>query len=159
MTPQRLGRLITVSTAALLALMLVGPGIATAATPGWQFRNILQEPTTVADGGVASFKFQVFNNGKSNISKLFLTDSYNGAALSVTNSRGVTCQTSPQLFCSFGALAAKGFINVQVLYRVGTSDFTTTFQLDSSGDPAGGNNSHGDSLLRTLTTFVNASAN
>jgi hypothetical protein len=48
---------------------------------------------------------------------------------------------------------------VVIAYRVGTVDFTNTFKLDSTGDPAGGNNSHGDSLPLTVTTGVNTNAN
>jgi hypothetical protein len=154
---KHLGRIATALTTGALLGAMVGAAPASAKTPGWQFLNVQQLPATVADGGVAGFSFRIFNNGKSNISALYLTDSVVAAPVYLTNSRGTVCQTTPDLRCSFGALRSKAFIDVTIAYRVGTTDFTNTFQLDTTGDPPGGNNSHGDSLKVTKTTVVNSS--
>ena len=153
-------RLAGVSVAAALVLAALGAGPVAAKTPGWQFQNVKQLPATVAPNALAGFSFRIFNGGTSNISSLFLTDTFNGAAAYVANSRGTVCQTSPQLKCNFGALNSGAFIDVTVAYRVGTANLVNKFQLDSTGDPAGGNNSHGDSAFSVqLTTTVSSSVN
>jgi Domain of unknown function DUF11 len=154
---KHLGRVATALTTAALLGAMVGAAPASARTPGWQFLDVQQLPATVADGGVAGFSFRIFNNGKSNISALYLTDTTSAPIEYIATSRGTAvCQTVPTLRCSFGALNSKASINVTIAYRVGTTNFTNTFKLDSTGDPAGGNNSHGDSLPLTLTTAVNS---
>lgn len=158
MIRSRLSRPAAILTA-VLALLLVGVAPTSAATPGWKFVNVQQLPSTVAPNGTAGFKFRILNDGKSNISQLFLTDSVNAAPTYFWNSRGTVCQTSPNLYCSFGALNSKAWIDVTIAYKAGTSNFANTFKLDSSGDPTGKNNSHGDSKLLSLTTAVSSSVN
>ncbi len=160
MIRKRLGRVAaTLTTLALLGAGAIAAGPASAAQPGWQFINVQKLPPTVGDGAVAGYSFRIFNNGKSNISQLFLTDTVVAEPEFFWNSRGTVCQTDPDLRCSFGALTSKSFIDVIIAYRVGTSDFSNTFRLDSTGDPAGGNNSHGDSKLLPLTTQVSTNQN
>jgi hypothetical protein len=157
---KRLGRLSTAITAAALlgAMAIAAP--ASAATPGWEFQTVQQLPDTVGVGQVAGFKFRIYNGGKSNISALFLTDTAIGSPEFNWNSRGTACETVPEFKCAFGALNSKAFIDVIVAYRVGSTNFTNKFQLDSTGDPAGGNNSHGDSKFTDLlTTIVSSDAN
>lgn len=159
MIRKRLARIATaILTAGLLGAMTVAAP-ASAATPGWEFRNVQQLPPTVADGALAGFSFRIFNSGRSNISALYLTDTVVAAPEYLWNSRGTVCQRTPDLFCSFGALNAQAFIDVTIAYRVGTTDFSNTFKLDSTGNVVGGNNSHGDSKLLPLTTNVSTSSN
>lgn len=146
-------------TAAVALVAALGAAPVAAKTPGWQFLNVQTLPATVGQNAVAGYTFTIKNGGKSNISSLFLTDSVNAVPLFVSNSRGITCETSPNLKCSFGALGSGATINVTVAYRVGTSTFNNTFQLDTTGDPAGGNNSHGDSLFAPVSTAVSSSVN
>lgn len=134
--------------------MAIGVGPASAAQPGWQFINVQKLPATVSQNAVAGYSFTIKNGGSSNISKLFLTDTVVAAPLHFTNSRGTVCQTTPDLRCDFGALVAGDSIDVTIAYRVGTANFNNTFRLDSSGDPTGRNNSHGDSKLESVTTTV-----
>jgi hypothetical protein len=147
-------RLFGLVCVALLAVIAVGVGPAGAAQPAWKFVNVEKLPATVSENAVAGYSFRILNDGSSNISKLFLTDSFVGAPVFFWNSRGTVCQTSPDLRCDFGALIAGDWIDVKIAYRVGTADFSTTFRLDSSGDPAGKNNSHGDAKLQSVTTDV-----
>lgn len=136
--------------------MALGVGPASAAQPGWQFIYVQKLPATVSQNAVAGYSFTIKNGGSSNISKLYLTDSVVAAPLYFTNSRGTICQTTPDLRCDFGALVAGATIDVTIAYRVGTGNFSNTFKLDSSGDPAGTNNSHGDSKLESVTTAVSS---
>lgn len=161
MIRQRLGRIsVAITVGALLGAAAVAAGPVSAKTPGWQFLNIQQLPDTVAPCALAGTKFRIYNSGKSNISVLYLTDTFDGPAEFVSNSRGTVCQTSPQLRCAFGALASKQFIDVTVVYRAGNGNFDNTFQLDANGAPSGNNNSFGDSLFSPkLTTAVNSSVN
>jgi hypothetical protein len=157
---KRLSRLATalISASLLAAMAVAGP--ASAKTPGWTIGPITKLPPVVADGGVAGFSFRISNGGSSNISALYLTDTFVGAAEYFSSSRGTAgCTLSPDLRCAFGALNAGAFIDVVVAYRVGTTDFSDTFKLDSTGDPSGGNNSHGDSFLKSVTTNVSTNPN
>ncbi|MBI2780835.1 MAG: hypothetical protein HYX55_03430 [Chloroflexi bacterium] len=159
MIRKRLGQLATaVTTAALLGALVVAAPVS-AQTPGWTILNLQKLPPVVADGGVAGYSFTIKNGGKSNISALYLTDTYVGVPVYLSNSRGTTCQLSPDLRCAFGALNAGATIDVVIAYTVGTTDFSDTFKLDSTGDPAGGNNSHGDSFLKSVTTTVSTNPN
>ncbi len=159
MNRKRLSRLSAAILSAGLLGAMVAAAPASAATPGWQILNIQNLPPVVADGGVAGYSFTIKNNGRSNISALYLTDTYVGTPVYFSNSRGTSCTLSPDLRCAFGALNSMATINVVIAYRVGTTDFSNTFTLDSTGDPAGGNNSHGDSLLAPVTTTVSTSSN
>jgi hypothetical protein len=156
---KHLGRVATALTTAALLGAMVGAAPASAKTPGWQFLNVTKIPAVVADGSVAGYSFRIYNNGSSNIAALYLTDTTDAAIEYLVNSRGTVCQIDPTLRCAFGALVSKGFIDVTIAYRVGSTNFTNTFKLDSTGDPAGGNNSHGDSLPLNVTTAVNSSPN
>jgi hypothetical protein len=155
---KHLGRAATaIATAALLGAMVAAP--ASARTPGWDFINVKQLPDTVSPNAFAGFSFTIINKGSSNISALYLTDTAAGSPEYIANSRNITCATAPELRCAFGALNAGATIDVTVAYRVGAANFTDKFQLDSTGDPAGGNNSHGDSKFSALlTTVVSSSA-
>lgn len=160
MNRKRLSRLATAILSAGLLGAMVAAAPVSAATPGWQIINMQKLPPVVADGGVAGYSFTIKNAGRSNISALYLTDSYVGAPVYFSSSRGTSlCQLTTDLRCAFGALNAGGTINVVIAYRVGTTDFSDTFQLDSTGDPAGGNNSHGDSYLKPVTTTVSTNPN
>ena len=154
MTGAPIRRFVSLLSVGLLAAIAIGVGPATAATPGWKFINPQKLPDTVSQNAVAGYSFTILNDGSSNISKLFLTDSYVGKTAFFWNSRGTVCQTDPDLRCDFGALVPGDTIDVKVAYRVGTGDFSTTFRLDSSGDPPGKNRSHGDTLPLPLTTDV-----
>lgn len=159
MNRSQIRRIAGVTVAAALVLAALGAGPVAARTPGWQFLNVQTLPTTVGQNAVAGYSFTIKNGGKSNISALYLTDTTSTPPEFVWNSRGTACQLSPTLRCEFGALVAGASIDVIVAYRVGTTNFNNSFQLDSTGDPAGGNNSHGDSKLQPVSTAVSSNAN
>lgn len=149
MIHKRLSRFAAISTSAVLALMLLGAGTASASPPGWQFLNAVNESPLVAPGRLAGWSFTISNGGSSNIAKLYLTDSLAQAAVYVKSDRP-GCVLSPVLFCDFGALAAGDSFNVLVVHTAPSSagDFPITFQLNGSGktfsDSKG--RSHGDTL-------------
>jgi hypothetical protein len=155
---KRLGRFAIVATSAALLGVMAASAPVSAAQPGWRFENLQYLPASVGDGQVAGYSFTIANRGRSNISQLFFTDSVNAAPVYFTATRP-GCVTSPNLYCAFGALNSGHTIDVVIAYRVGTSDFSNTFRLDSTGDPAGGNNSHGDSKLLPVTTDVSTNSN
>lgn len=156
MIRKRLGRLFTAITTAAVLGTAVAALPASAAQPGWRFEDLAYLPAAVGDGQLAGYSFTIANRGKSNISQLYLTDTVNAAPQYFTADRS-GCVTSPNLFCSFGALNPGQTIKVTIAYRVGTTDFSNQFRLDSTGDPAGGNNSHGDTLTMNVTTTVSTS--
>jgi hypothetical protein len=157
-----LRRLVTVASSAILVLMLLGAGIATASTPGWAFTNTATLPATVTPGADAGFQFDIVNQGKSNISQLYLTTSDNAVPSYFSNSRGTVCQLSPTLFCAFGALNAGDSIHVLIAYTTPTlgSSFGIIFQINGTGvsftDP---HRSHGDTLSQPFTTALSADPN
>jgi hypothetical protein len=157
---KRLGRIsAAIAVGALLGASAIAAGPVAAKTPGWTIQNVQNLPDTVAQNAVAGYSFTIKNIGSSNISSLYLTDSVSATPEFFWNSRGTVCTLSPDLRCSFGALNAGASIDVILAYRVGTSNFSDKLQLDSTGDPSGKNNSHGDSFIQTVTTPVSSSSN
>jgi hypothetical protein len=159
-TGNRMRRLATVATTALLGTMLLGVGTATASTPGWQFQLQTALPTAVTPGADAGYSFRIANIGKSNISQLYLTDSVNAAPSYLSTSRGTAvCQQSPTLFCAFGALNAGDFIDVTIAYTTSTSgpSFAPTFQVNGTGVSFhDAQHSHGDTLSTTISTTLSS---
>lgn len=159
----RIRRLVSVASAAVLALMLLGPGTVSATVAPFEFTNFASLPSTVSPGADAGYQFTIHNKSTStNISQLFLNAKDSGVPTFVWNDRGITCQTSPYLSCAFGALNAGAEIKVVVAYDTTgfSSPFSVTFNLDSVGgatkDP---HQSHGDSVSKTLTTAINNGIN
>jgi len=143
--------------------MLLGTGIATAATPGWTFTNQTYIPDTVQPGSDAGYSFTIKNGGKSNISQLFLVSDSTQPITYLDTSRGITmCQQSPYLKCAFGALNAGATIDVVIAYTTPSSgtSFAPTFGLNGTGNtPDPGSNSHGDTKSYQFTTTLNSSIN
>jgi hypothetical protein len=157
---KRLGRISAVITlGALIGASALAAGPVAAKTPGWTIENVQNLPATVGQNAVAGYSFTIRNAGSSNISALYLTDSVNAAPEFLSTTRGTTMCTLTNLRCAFGALNAGATIDVVLAYRVGTSNFSDTLQLDSTGDPAGGNKSHGDSYFKAVSTSVSSSPN
>ncbi len=143
--------------------MLLGTGTAVAATPGWAFTNQVLIPDTVSPGSDAGYSFTIVNNGKSNISQLFLVSNSTQPITYLDTSRGTGgCLLAPYLKCDFGALNAGAHIDVLIAYTTPSSGatFAPTFGLNGTGNtPDPGGNSHGDTKLYTFTTTLNSSAN
>ncbi len=179
MSSRRFRRVASVVSTALLALMMIGPAPALGAQANWHFYNPTTGakdagellPSVVAPGSAAGYSFRIKNDGPSNISQLFLTDSRyaddptNAVPAYFFNDRGTDCQLDPYLYCAFGALNAFDSITVTIAYNTlkdGPATFPVTFQLNSTGNTFSDNknnprgNSHGDTLSLTLTTTLNA---
>jgi hypothetical protein len=163
----QLRRITTVATAAALALMLLGNGVAQATPPQWELSAITSVPPTVGPGANAGYSFSVTNHGPSNISALYLlatdvTAPPKYAAWQITTGTTVTgqgsCSTTVQLDCAIGALNAGQVVSFLVAYAVGTSNFSVTFQLNTTGSiisPNGHN--HGDVLQDVGRTSISNS--
>jgi len=157
----RLRRLATVTSAALLALTLLGAGTASAATPPWS-STATSVPGSVSPGNYALYHLTVTNNGVSgpNISQLFLEDNVAFAAFSASPSSG-SCVVSPILSCNLGALNAGATDTIDVVYKTpstGTS-FAIDFQFNTSGNTFSDSKhrSHGDNLDTPVSTILDSS--
>lgn len=159
MSSRRLRHAVSVAVSALLALMVLGPGVTSAATPGWTM-NVTTLPSTVSPGAAAGYRVVITNAGKSNIAKLALTDSRTEAPVSVTTSAG-SCNSAGQLLCNLGALRSGASVTVTVAYLTsGASPFSITFEANTSGVSfSDGGTSHGDALRQTATTTLNSNPN
>ena len=146
--------------------MVLGIGTVSAAPPGWKFVAPKAVPPQVTPGNDAGYSFTILNDGKSNISQLFLTDSIEAEPTFLFTSRGTdVCVTSPRLKCSFGALNAGASIDVVVAYStVGITAQTldVTFQLNTTGSTFSDGDkqtSHGDTKDQKLTTALVSNKN
>lgn len=179
MTPQRrLGRLLTVSTAALLALVLVGPGIATAANPGWDILYT-KLPTVVKAGNDAGYAVTIQNKGRSNINALTFTatalstptagPSYFSGLTWNQGGPGSCTNTGPggpgPLTCNLGTVTAGTNITFTVAFDVpvgATGTFDVKLEISSASGNTGsdtGGNSRGDAFSRTAQTGISNSVN
>lgn len=154
MIRKRLGRFATVFTAASMALLLIGVGTASAATPGWKNSNAVAILSNVGPGKDAGFTVTLKNEGPGNIATLsFKADK---EASYVSDSR---CVTSPVLLCTFGAQNVGQTIVLKVAFTVGSAgSFTVNFSESTNGFSQNdkGGNSRGDingfSASATVTT-------
>jgi hypothetical protein len=161
-TGNRMRRLATVATTALLGSMLLGVGTASAKTPGWEFLDNVTLPSAVTPGADAGYSFRIHNGGTSNIAQLYLTTSVNAVPSYFTNDRGTVCQLSPTLSCAFGALNAGASIKVIVAYTTPPtgSSYNPIFQINSTGVTfQDAHHSHGDTLSDPFSTTLSTNAN
>lgn len=158
MASHRLQRAVGVASSALLALTLIGPSAVQAAPPGWVFENVALLPATVSPGANAGYTFTIANRGKSNISQLYLTSSATTSPTYLASTRA-GCQTTPVLYCAFGALNSGDVIDITIAYTTPTTGSTSsvTFQLNATGVTFSdkGGNSRGDTLNLPMTTALN----
>jgi hypothetical protein len=141
-TRYRTRRLATVVSSALIGLLLLGTGIASANPPGWKTSHVDPIP---ADGVVAPSTATVFNNvgyvvtiinnGKSNITALTLTTdlptsapnngspTYVGPVTYLGQNAIGHCSAANDglLACSFGSLNSLASVSVTVAYRTPTT--------------------------------------
>jgi hypothetical protein len=150
------------AAASILILSAFGATSVSAGQPNWDL-TVTTLPNAVSPGADAGYRLVIRNNGSSNISKLFLNDTVAGPATYLAGDRANTCQTSPVLFCSFGALGSGGSITLTVAHATPASgaSFSVTFELNTSGASANdkGHTSHGDTLTRTATTSLSGDQN
>jgi hypothetical protein len=150
------------ASATLLALSVFSATGVSAAQPGWDI-DITNLPEAVSPGADAGYRLVIENNGPSNIAQLFLNDDLIDVAPTFLAGQRVNlCQTSPELFCSFGALNAGDSITLTVAYTTfGSGSFPVTFQLNTTGASFNdkGKNSHGDTFTKTATTLLDGDQN
>lgn len=138
--------------------MIIGPGIATAKTPTWSMA-VVRIPTSVSPGAYAAYTVTIKNTGKSNIAKLFLTDTRPEHPYAVSPSTG--CAATGQLLCSLGALGPGKSVKRTVVYATPSTgaSFNVTFEANTSGvSGSDGGTSHGDTLRKSVSTALNGSA-
>ncbi len=148
----------------LLAAALIAPGTAAAKTPGWSM-TVTPLPGTVSAGAAAGYRVVITNGGKSNIAKLYLTDSRTESPIAgfTTTSQG-SCGTDAvtgELSCSLGALGSGRSATVTVAYMTsGASPFDVTFEANTSGVSfSDGGTSHGDALTASASTVLSTDPN
>ena len=129
MIRKRLGRFATVLTAASMALLLVGVGTTSAATPGWWNSSAAPILESVGPGKDAGFTVTLLNEGPGNIATLYLKA--DKEASYVSDSR---CTKAPTLYCSFGAQNVGQTIVLKVAFTVGSAgSFTVNFSESANG--------------------------
>ena len=172
MNRQRLGRLLTVFTTAVMALMLLGSGLATAANPGW---DILYSklPDAVKAGNDAGYAVTIKNKGKSNINALtFKAIVVSDPTAAPSYVSGLTwnqggpgsCTTTGPLVCDLGTVTAGTTITLTVAFSVpstASGTFDVKFELSAATGNTGsdGGNSRGDAFSKTAQTGISSSAN
>lgn len=156
--------------AALLLSALLIPAATFAKVPGWTMQVVATPAdspcasgigfcATVSPSAAVRFKVTITNNGKSNISKLYLTDTMVGAPLSVVPSTG--CNPSGELFCSLGALGSGMSVSRTIIYRMpsGAGSLDFRFEANTSGATSSdGGTSHGDTLKSSGHLVLDGSA-
>jgi uncharacterized repeat protein (TIGR01451 family) len=167
---QRTRRLASVTSAAVLSLLLLGVGPASASTPNWSI-TIVKLPPTVTLGKDAGYRVTVANAGPSNIVGLSLTDSITTpptyfSGLSAYATGPGSCVTSPRFSCDLGTLNAFQSTTFTIAYASVNNNhgtFDVTFSIrSSSGDTGSDNkpgkpgNSRGDALDVTAHTGLNS---
>ena len=157
----RAARLAAVVSAAVVATTMFA-GVASAAPPNWVM-SVTKLPPSVSPGQPAGYQIDIVNNGPSNISTLFLTDSVAAAPVYVTTSQGSCTTSSSGLVCNFGAVNAGGTVQVVVAYATpgSGSTFPVSFQLNTTGVTFTDvkNRSHGDLLTVAVSTALNNNKN
>ena len=157
------------TAAALLALALIGPAGVSAGTPGWKFYiTPIPADGIVAPGTSAGFVVTIANEGRSNISALFLDTDPNAlppSPVSPTYVGPITYTNQPggvgschdagagPLYCDFGSLVAGASVTVTVAFQMPASG-STFFNFRALGNgntPSDGGTSHGDALKALIS--------
>ena len=150
MIRQHLGRLATILTTSVTALMLLGVGTVSAAPPNWSM-TVEKLPATVSPGSSAGYRITITNSGPSNIAALYLVSDKTAQPTYVSAPSQGSCNASGPLRCAFGALGDDASAVVTVAYGtpVTGNSFGVTFQANTTGqtfsDTKG--RSHGDTLF------------
>ncbi|MBA2322224.1 MAG: hypothetical protein H0V89_13850 [Deltaproteobacteria bacterium] len=168
MTRKPIGRFATVLTASSLALMLLGVGSVTAATPNWDI-DIVTLPAAVAPGRHAGYEITVTNDGPSNINGLSVTvtplDTPTATPTHVSNlvytaGGPASCTTTGLLVCQLGTLVARASVTFTAAYIVpagesGTFDLNVSIRAGTgdTGSDRGGS-SRGDQYAESAATAL-----
>jgi len=142
------------------------PGGVLAATPAWHM-TVTPNPATVSAGADAGYTVRIFNDGKSNISQVFLTDALDKIGTTdsaipreilpttyVSQSQGSCDPAGVRLACALGAIRAGNSATVIVAFSTGANTtLQRIFEANTTGvagDKTG--SSHGDVLQEVGTT-------
>jgi len=148
-------------SAALVALTLIGPGAASAATPDL-IDTWTVIPTAVNNGDYVAFRGSIYNDDTSTVSQLYLVELFRPAGFtpvpgSITidlGGKGATCDTTGDAFigaykCTLGQLKPGKTATVTVVFQTSATGSTATpvweFNTTGLGSDSGGDESHGDS--------------
>jgi hypothetical protein len=161
----RIRRLTTVVTTAVLSLLLLGVGTSAAGQPNWSFSKLTPLPGTVKAGESAGYLVEITNGGPSNIKTLFLTSNPASNTTYVgLPSQGSCDAVGGPLKCSFGTVRSGAANAVSVIVAFATpssgtpSPFAMEFLASTNGAPlSDGGASHGDFLRQTATTILSTS--
>jgi hypothetical protein len=164
-TGYRSRRLATVVSAALVAVMLLGVGAASAAPPKWDI-TFVKLPPVVTVGEDAGYRVTVWNNGASNIVGLSISSvptnpTYVSSLAYSTGGTG-SCSIAAPFTCNIGTLTAFSSVTFTIAYTTsGSSPFSVDFTIrSSSGDtnadnkPGKPGTSHGDALTKAVSTAL-----
>lgn len=137
-----------IASSSLVALMLLVPAGATAATPTVILNGTGPNPATVSLGEPAAFSTSLKNNDTSNISLKLTTTDPSLVVLAATATGG-TCQQTTPLSCTFKNVKPQVTVSAAVVLQApaaGTS-FNAQLKWDTTGiSNDKGGNSHGDSF-------------
>ena len=153
-------RVSLVATSSLLALMLVGPGTAGAATPLGEAASHAV-PAVIKAGETGAFVTSFHNGDKSTISQLFLSGTLTGTGVALVAaypSQG-TCDG---LDCTFGQLKPRKDVTVTVVYSTTTATLAAagSFVYNTVGLGSGsGDASHGDQWTTAASSSTRADGN
>jgi hypothetical protein len=155
----RLRRAVRVISGALLALMLVGPGTVSAATPDL-IDTWTVIPTAVNNGDYVAFRGSIYNDDTSTVSQLYLVELSRPAGFTPDSininvgGKGAVCDTTGDAFggaykCTLGQLKPLKTATVTVVFKTPATGSTATpvweFNTTGLGSDSGGDQSHGDS--------------
>jgi hypothetical protein len=174
-------RSVSVAASAVLLFTLLAPSAVLANTPSWvmSFSSAIpvasnvtpssgttpaSETVAVTPGSFFQTTVVITNNGKSNISKLYLEDNsgagsapppITSSVLKDAHTDQGSCTTSDPLFCNFGSLAKNQAVHVTLVYQTpsDSSDPNATVWLyaNTSGvSYTDGGSSHGDVLAGSV---------
>ena len=131
------------ATISLLALALLIPAGASAATPDLDQFDY-PAPATVAEGELAAVVFGITNNGKSTVSQLFLDVDLDGWTFYTAYPSQGTC-TADGTGCTFGQLKPKKTASVIIVLTPTDASATVTGTFNTTGLGSGSDDaSHGD---------------
>lgn len=150
--------------AACLAASTLAGTVLAGNPAGWH-ATTASIPKKVTPGEPVRYHVEFWNEGPSNISKLFLSaiTPGDGVLLVLQHPDGVTCDAPPVLHCDLGAVPADATHHYlfDLVYQTATntgSAFEPIFEFNTTGIPSGRNKSHGDALKTSDPTTLSSSS-
>jgi hypothetical protein len=137
-----------VASSSLVALMLLVPAGASAATPTVSLTGpTAGTPGTVSPGETVAFSVSLTNQDSSTISQLSLTTNDPTLTVASATSADGKCATTSPLSCAFRNLKFGTTVSAFVVLNAKNANFGVQFRWDTTGQAGDkGGNSHGDSF-------------